>query len=172
MAGAGNPPADFRPPDGTPHPSTRRARLQFCLTSGPPFSRQGRSRQARQPPNLRRSAIADDTVTTVPKVMKSGDSPESVPSGTHEFLREESGWPRYGDRQTSPIVPDPCSRAWRPGFHSPPHRRNGIAWERGRPARILSLWPPPSFSAMLQAATLSAGTASARPKESHGAVAG
>ena len=33
-----------------------------------------------------------------------------------------------------------------------------IAWERGRPARILSLWPPLSFSAMLQAATLSAGT--------------
>ena len=47
-----------------------------------------------------------------------------------------------------------------------------IAWERGRPARILSLWPPLSFSAMLQAATLWAGTASARPKESHGAVPG
>ena len=47
-----------------------------------------------------------------------------------------------------------------------------ITWERGRPARILSLWPPLSFSAMLQAATLSAGTASARPKESHGAVPG
>ena len=28
----------------------------------------------------------------------------------------------------------------------PPHRRDGIAWERGRPARILSLWPPLSFS--------------------------
>ena len=68
----------------------------------------------------------------------------------------------------------------------PPHRRDGISWERGRPARILSLitwergrpdrilflWPPLSFSAMLQAATLSAGTASARPKESHGAVPG
>ena len=46
------------------------------------------------------------------------------------------------------------------------------AWERGRPARILSLWPPLSFSAMLQAATLSTGTVSARPKESHGAVPG
>ena len=56
--------------------------------------------------------------------MKSGDSPESVPSGPDEFLREESGWLRYGDRQTPPIVPDPCSRAWRPGFHSPPHRRD------------------------------------------------
>ena len=68
----------------------------------------------------------------------------------------------------------------------PPHRRDGISWERGRPARILSLitwergrparilflWPALSFSAMLQAATLSAGTASARPKESHGAVPG
>ena len=32
----------------------------------------------------------------------------------------------------------------------PPHRRDGIAWERGRPARILSLWPPLSFSAMPQ----------------------
>ena len=57
-----------------------------------------------------------------------------------------------------------------PARHPPPHRRDGIAWERGRPARILSLWPRLSFSAMLQAATLSAGTASARPKESHGAV--
>ena len=42
--------------------------------------------------------------------------------------------------------------------------------ERGRPARMLSLWPPLSFSAMLQAATLSAGTAAARPKESRGAI--
>ena len=46
----------------------------------------------------------------------------------------------------------------------PPHRRDGIAWERGRPARILSriawergrparilsLWPPLGFSAMPQ----------------------
>ena len=68
----------------------------------------------------------------------------------------------------------------------PPPRRDGISWERGRPARILSLitwergrparilflWPALSFSAMLQAATLSAGTASARPKKSHGAVPG
>ena len=59
-----------------------------------------------------------------------------------------------------------------PARHPPPHRRGGIAWERGRPARILSLWPPLSFSAMLQAATLSAATAAARPKESHGAVPG
>ena len=36
---------------------------------------------------------------------------------------------------------------------STPHRisRDGIPWERGRPARIRSLWPPLSFSAMLQA---------------------
>ncbi len=54
----------------------------------------------------------------------------------------------------------------------PPHLRDGIAWERGRPARILSLWPPLGFSAVLQAATLSAGTAAARPKESHGDVPG
>ena len=52
----------------------------------------------------------------------------------------------------------------------PPHRREGIAWERGRPARTLSLWPPLSFSAVLQAATLSAGTAAAKPKQSHGPV--
>ena len=26
-----------------------------------------------------------------------------------------------------------------PGAHPPPHRRDGIAWESGRPARILSL---------------------------------
>ena len=36
-----------------------------------------------------------------------------------------------------------------PARHPPPHHRDGIAWERGRPARILSLWPPLSFSAML-----------------------
>ena len=59
-----------------------------------------------------------------------------------------------------------------PARHPPRHHRDGLSWERGRPARILSLWPPLSFSAMLQAATLSAGTASARPKESHGAVPG
>ncbi len=35
-----------------------------------------------------------------------------------------------------------------------------IAWERGRPARILSLWPPLSFSAMLQAATPVGGNSS------------
>ena len=52
------------------------------------------------------------------------------------------------------------------------HRRDGTAGERGRPARILSLCPRLSFSAMLQAATLWAGTASARPKESHGAIPG
>ena len=59
-----------------------------------------------------------------------------------------------------------------PARHPPRRRRDGIAWERGRPARILSLWPPLSFSAMLQAATLWAGTAAAKPKESHGAVPG
>ena len=59
-----------------------------------------------------------------------------------------------------------------PARQPPRHRRDGIAWERGRPARILSLWPPLSISAMLQAATLWAGTASARPKQCHGAVAG
>ena len=59
-----------------------------------------------------------------------------------------------------------------PLFHSRMIRPVLGAWERGRPARILSLWPPLSFSAMLQAATLWAGTPSARPKESHGAVAG
>ena len=47
-----------------------------------------------------------------------------------------------------------------------------ITWERGRPARILFLWPALSFSAMPQAATLWARTPSAQPKESHGAVPG
>ena len=45
-----------------------------------------------------------------------------------------------------------------------------LARERGRPARMLSLWLPLSFSAMPQAATLWAGTVAARPKENHGAV--
>ena len=57
-------------------------------------------------------------------------------------------------------------------WNPPPHHRDGIAWERGRPARTLSLWPPLSFSAVLQAATLWARTPSARPKESHGSVPG
>ena len=55
------------------------------------------------------------------------------------------------------------------GHPPPPH---GTAWERGRPARILCLWPRLNFRAVLQAATLSAATASARAKESHGAVPG
>ena len=59
-----------------------------------------------------------------------------------------------------------------PARRPPRYRRDGIAWERGRPARILSLWPPLSISAMLQPPTLWAGTAAARPKESHGAVPG
>ena len=59
-----------------------------------------------------------------------------------------------------------------PARHPRPNHRDCIAWERGRPARILSLWLPLSLSAMLQAATLWAGTASARPKESRGAVPG
>ena len=45
---------------------------------------------------------------------------------------------------------------------------DGYAWERGRPARILFLWPSLCFSAMLQAA---AGTSSPRLRESYGAVA-
>ena len=44
--------------------------------------------------------------------------------------------------------------------------------ERGRPARILSLRLPLGFPAMRQPVTLPAGTAWARPKQSHGAVAG
>ena len=44
--------------------------------------------------------------------------------------------------------------------------------ERGRPARILSLRLPLSFPEMLQPTALPAGTAWARPKQSHGAAAG
>ena len=43
--------------------------------------------------------------------------------------------------------------------------------ERGRPARMLSLRLPLSFPAMLQPTALPAGTAWARPKQSHGVVA-
>ena len=89
----------------------------------PPSSLQGRSRQTHQFPSHQRSATADDNVTTVTRVMKSED------------------WPEF---PCSPIVPDPCSHAGRPGC-LPPHRREGIPWERGRLARILFLWPPPSF---------------------------
>ena len=44
--------------------------------------------------------------------------------------------------------------------------------ERGRPARMLSRCVPLSFPAMRHPATLPAGTAWARPKQSPGAVAG
>ena len=44
--------------------------------------------------------------------------------------------------------------------------------ERGRPARMLSRCVPLSFPAMRRPATLLAGTAWARPKQSPGAVAG
>ena len=87
----------------------------------PPSSLQGRSRQTHQFPSHQRSATADDNVTTVTRVMKSED------------------WPEF---PCSPIVPDPCSHAGRAGCRTagkaPPR-------ERGRPARILSLWPPLSF---------------------------
>ena len=52
------------------------------------------------------------------------------------------------------------------------HPRNGIAWERGRPARIPVLLVAAELPWMLQAVTLSAAMALARPKESHGAAAG
>ena len=54
----------------------------------------------------------------------------------------------------------------------PPHHRDDTPRERGRPARMLSLYLPLSFPAMRHPATLPGGTARARPKQSHGAVAG
>ena len=48
----------------------------------------------------------------------------------------------------------------------------GAPRERGRPARMLSRCVPLSFPAMRHPATLPAGTAWARPKQSPGAVAG
>ena len=59
----------------------------------------------------------------------------------------------------------------RPSPH--PIRGKGSPRERGRPARILMpLWRLLSVSATWQAATRSAGTATARPKKTHGAVPG
>ncbi len=62
------------------------------------------------------------------------------------------GWRAYG---SSPKGARRLSEK-SPARHPPRHGRDCIAWERGRPARILSLWLPLSLSAMLQAATLSA----------------
>ena len=42
------------------------------------------------------------------------------------------------------------------GHQAPTAPAGGIAWERGRPARILLLWPPLSFRPMQQEAILSA----------------
>ena len=55
-----------------------------------------------------------------------------------------------------------------------PHLTIGTTptWERGRPARMLSLRLPLSFPAMLQPTALPAGTAGARPKQRQGAAAG
>ena len=63
------------------------------------------------------------------------------------------GWTR-GQSGVSQRAHAGFLRSRPPGTPPPPprHRRDGIAWERGRPARILSLWPRLSFSAMLQAA--------------------
>ena len=51
------------------------------------------------------------------------------------------------------------------------HHRDDTTRERGRPARILSLGLSLSFPAMRHPATLPAGIAWARPKQSHGVVA-
>ena len=55
-----------------------------------------------------------------------------------------------------------------PARHSPPHRRDGIAWERGRPARILSLitWErgrPARILVPLAAAELQCNAAGSHP---------
>ena len=59
-----------------------------------------------------------------------------------------------------------------PARHSPTTPSGRPTRERGRPARILSRCVPLSFPAMRHPATLPAGTAWARPKQSPGAVAG
>ena len=59
-----------------------------------------------------------------------------------------------------------------PAGYPPPHHRDDTPWERGRPARMLSLGLPLSFPAMLQPTALPAGTAGARPKQRQGAAAG
>ena len=52
------------------------------------------------------------------------------------------------------------------------YEREDTPWERGRPARILSLRLALSFPAMRQPVALPEGTAWARPKQNHGSVAG
>ena len=59
-----------------------------------------------------------------------------------------------------------------PARHPPTAPSGRPTWERGRPARMLSRCVPLSFPAMRHPATLPAGTAWARPKQSPGAVAG
>ena len=58
-----------------------------------------------------------------------------------------------------------------PAGYPPAHHRDSTPRERGRLARMLSLGLPLSFPAMRHPATLPTGTAWARPKQSHGAVA-
>ena len=55
---------------------------------------------------------------------------------------------------------------------APDHRASQLLLQQRPVLLILSLWLPLSFSAMLQAATLWAGTPSARAKDSQGAVPG
>ena len=58
-----------------------------------------------------------------------------------------------------------------PAGYPPAHHRDSTPRERGRLARMLSLGLPLNFPAMRHPATLPAGTAWARPKQSHGVVA-
>ena len=76
-------------------------------------------------------------------------------------------------RSRPPDTPQRTAGAASPGSAGVPPASCPLSpGSAGVPPAYLFLWPPLSFSAMLQAATLWAGTAAARPKESHGAVPG
>ena len=85
-------------------------------------------------------------------------------------VEEFRGWWRAGKRE----LPKRCSSAFGEApRRMPPYRTiKRTPPGRGRPARIPSLGLPLGFRAMRHPATLSAGEAWARPKQTPGAVAG
>ncbi len=102
-----------------------------------------------------------------------GGGPTCLKQKKKELSAKEQGVGRRDTKRDGSAA----SAGLQPGKPAPAPLRSKSDWsrpprERGRPARILSLCLPLSFPAMRQPATLPAGTAWARPKQSPGVFAG
>ena len=111
--------------------------------------------------------------------MAAGVDPKSLHRNlpeTNEKRVIHEDTPKDGEGPPS-VTALPHRHGLRPGKPAPAPLRSESAGrtptrERGRPARMHSRCVPLSFPAMRHPATLPAGTAGARPKQSPGAVAG